>query len=433
MNAGSGHRGQRLLQADRGFVTGYGVLSTVLNRLLGCLLKRRFSRFLSHMEDGLEMGRIEGYLPDGKMRILGGRKDGPVAIVYLREWRALLRVAHSGSVGLYKAWALGEWDSPDPVQLFTLFVANRKALGNLARASGSAKWRNRIAHFFRRNSAANTQQNIAFHYDLGNDFYAAWLDETITYSSAFFADDAQSLEDGQMRKIKAIAERLNISKGDHVLEIGFGWGALSRYVALHLGAHVTGITLSKEQLDHAQKAASISGLSDRLDYQLTDYRHVKGQYDAIMSVEMVEAVGQEYWGVYLHNIAALLKPGGRAAIQYIAIADDIFAQYAGNVDFIQTYIFPGGMLLSESRFRSLAEARGLEWRDAQYFGQDYAKTLRIWRENFDLAVAEGRLPDGFDDEFIKLWRFYLMYCEGGFRGRGIYVGQVTLVKSGKAD
>lgn len=427
MNAGSGQRGQQLLQADRGFATGHGLLSPMLNRLLG----RGFSSFLDNMDDGLESGRIEGYLPGGQIRILGGRGDGPVAIVYLRSWRALLRVARSGSVGLYKAWALGEWDSPDPVQLFTLFVANRRALGNLARASGSAKWLNRIAHFFRRNSAANTQQNIAFHYDLGNDFYAAWLDESLTYSSALFAGDGQSLKDGQTRKMQAIAERLDIKAGDNVLEIGFGWGAMSRYVAQHHGAHVTGITLSKEQMDHAQKAASISGLSDRLDYRLTDYRHAKGQYDAIMSVEMVEAVGQEYWGIYLDRIAALLKPGSRAAIQYIAIADDIFAQYAGNVDFIQTYIFPGGMLLSESRFRSLAEARGLEWRDAQHFGQDYAKTLHIWRERFDLAVAEGRLPNGFDDEFVKLWRFYLMYCEGGFHGRGIYVGQVTLVNSGK--
>ena len=429
MNAGSGQRGQQLLQADRGFATGHGLLSPPINHLLG----RSFAGFLRHMDAGLEMGRIEGFLPGGEMRILGGRKDGPVAVVYLRNWRALLRVARSGSVGLYKAWALGEWDSPDPVQLFRLFVLNRKALGNLARASGSAKWLNRIGHFFRRNNAAKAAQNIAFHYDLGNDFYAAWLDDSMTYSSALFDGDSnQSLEQAQQRKMQAIADRLQIMPGDHVLEIGFGWGAMSRYVAQYKNAQVTGITLSKEQMDHAQKAASKSGLSDRLDYRLTDYRHAKGQYDAIMSVEMVEAVGQEYWGVYLDKIAALLKPAGRAAIQFITIADDIFAQYAGNVDFIQTYIFPGGMLLSESRFRALAEARGLEWHDPYYFGADYAQTLRIWRAHFDRAVEDGRLPDGFDAQFVKLWRFYLMYCEGGFDGGGINVGQATLVKADAA-
>jgi cyclopropane-fatty-acyl-phospholipid synthase len=184
-------------------------------------------------------------------------------------------------------------------------------------------------------------------------------------------------------------------------------------------------------LEYAQTQARCSGLSNKLDYQLIDYRDIEGQFDAIMSVEMVEAVGQEYWGVYLDKIANLLRPDGRAAIQYIAIADDIFEKYASNVDFIQTYIFPGGMLLSESQFRTLAEERGLEWCEPVHFGRDYAQTLLMWRKRFDDAAENGRLPNGFDTHFTQLWRFYLMYCEGGFRGGGIYVGQVTLVKSGE--
>ncbi len=431
MNAGQGHRGQQFLQADKGFATGQGILSNLAGSYPKKLMHRVFTRYLDQIDAGLELGRIEGHLPDGEICILGGRSDGPVAIVYLNQWRALLRVARSGSVGLYKAWELGEWDSPDPVQLFTLFVVNRKAMGSMARASGTARMLNRIGHFFRRNTGQKARENIAFHYDLGNDFYAAWLDKSMTYSSAMFDNASDTLESAQRTKMQAIADRVNVKRDDKVLEIGFGWGAMSRHVAKVRGAHVTGITLSSQQLEYAQTQANCSGLSNKLDYQLIDYRDIEGQFDAIMSVEMVEAVGQEYWGVYLDKIANLLRPDGRAAIQYIAIADDIFEKYASNVDFIQTYIFPGGMLLSECQFRALAEERGLEWCEPVHFGHDYAQTLLMWRKRFDDAAENGRLPDGFDTHFARLWRFYLMYCEGGFRGGGIYVGQVTLVKSGE--
>ncbi|MEO1044820.1 MAG: cyclopropane-fatty-acyl-phospholipid synthase family protein [Pseudomonadota bacterium] len=409
-------------------MTGWGPLDSAIERLIG----RGFHKALDRIDAGLEAGRLEAHLPDGTHRLLGGRGDGPTAEVTITNWRALMRLGHSGSVGWYKAWALGEWTSPDPVPIFDLFMRNRVSLGDAARASGLARMVNRLAHVFRRNSRSRAQKNIAFHYDLGNDFYSAWLDDSMTYSSALFAEfiaDTEPLEEAQQRKMQAIAERLQVGPGDRVWEIGCGWGALSRHIAGQTGAHVTGITLSQEQLDEAKCQADAGPHRHLLDYQLTDYRDVTGQFDAIASVEMVEAVGQEYWPAFLDQIAARLKPCGRAALQYIAIADDVFEKYAASADFIQTYIFPGGQLLSRSRFQALAEARGLQWTDEIPFGLHYAETLRRWRLRFDSAVAQDRLPEGFDERFVQLWRYYLMYCEGGFRGGGIDVAQVTLVKA----
>ncbi len=408
------------MQADRGFLTG--------NSLFAHAVGAGFHKVLDRIDAGLDHGALEGILPDGSRRILGGRGEGPTAIVKLNSWRALIRLGRSGSVGWYKAWELGEWESPDPVLLFDLFMRNRAGLGSTARASGFTRLINFFAHFLRRNSLGQARKNIAFHYDLGNDFYSAWLDETMTYSSALFAERLSThepLSRAQNRKMAAIADRLNLPEGAHVLEIGCGWGAMSRHLAREHGAHVTAITLSEEQKKHAETMRGDLAI----DYQLTDYRDVKDQFDGIASIEMVEAVGQQFWPAYLDAIATNLKPGGRAAIQYISIADDVFENYARSADFIQTYIFPGGMLLSESRFRGLAQARGLQWCDQHDFGLDYAETLRRWRMSFDKAVEAGGLPAGFDSYFVKLWRYYLMYCEGGFRGGGINVSQVTLVKN----
>jgi cyclopropane-fatty-acyl-phospholipid synthase len=232
--------------------------------------------------------------------------------------------------------------------------------------------------------------------------------------------------------MERLVARLDLNPGVQVLEIGCGWGALACYMAKEHGANVTALTLSPSQRAVAIAAAEANGVADRVSVELTDYRDAAGSYDAIASVEMVEAVGREYWPAYLDAIAARLKPGGRAAIQYIMIQDDVFDAYARSVDFIQAHVFPGGMLLSESRFRALAEARGLEWRDRVGFGLDYAQTLLRWRIAFDSAVEEGQLPREFDRDFADLWRYYLMYCEGGFRGGGIDVAQVTLVKKGDA-
>jgi cyclopropane-fatty-acyl-phospholipid synthase len=263
-------------------------------------------------------------------------------------------------------------------------------------------------------------RNISAHYDLGNDFYRAWLDDSMTYSSALGLGE-DGLEAAQKRKLDAIAKRL----GDpaNVLEIGCGWGALAEHVAQR-GAQVTAISLSDEQLAYARARTNPA-----IDYRKQDYRDVSGTFDAIMSVEMVEALGRENWGAFMDCVARCLKPGGRAAIQYISMADDLFEAYAGTVDFIQAYVFPGGMLIKSSEFRALAQERGLEWQDRRDFGLDYADTLKVWHERFDAALAEGRLPSGFDDRFVRLWRFYLDYCEAGFRSGNIDVHQVTLVKT----
>jgi cyclopropane-fatty-acyl-phospholipid synthase len=417
MNAPEVKRGRHLTRAKG------------LRALTGGLFARGFDRIVERIDQGFDFGTVEGLLPDGSVRIVGGRGPGPMATITIHHWNALFRLVRGGSIGWYEAWAAGEWSSPDPVLIFDLFMRNRVKLGNVGRPSGLAKLVGKLVHLLRDNSRSGARRNIEAHYDLGNDFYAAWLDRSMTYSSALFAEPIaadESLEAAQARKIETLLARLELEPGNSLLEIGCGWGSLAEITVQKQGVSYHGITLSAEQKaytdDRLSKASHASAT-------LTDYRDVTGKYDAIASVEMVEAVGQRYWPDYLATIARCLKPGGRAAIQYIRIEDDVFDAYAQGTDFIQHYIFPGGMLLSESRFRALAEANGLEWRDQQDFGLHYAETLKRWRIRFDAALDQGRLPSGFDEKFISLWRYYLMYCEGGFRGGGINVAQVTLVKT----
>ncbi|MBN8814693.1 MAG: class I SAM-dependent methyltransferase [Sphingomonas sp.] len=385
------------------------------------------ARVLARIDRGIAAGAIALSLPGDVPRRLGGRAAGPEAIVIIHSWRALSRLATGGSAGWYEAWAAGEWESPDPVALFELFTLNRHTLARAARAQGLGRWVRRQWHRARRNDRAGARRNIVEHYDLGNEFYELWLDPSMTYSSALFAAPDQSLEDAQRNKLLAILERTGCGPGDRILEIGCGWGSFAE-TAARAGASVHGITLSHEQKAYAEDRLARQGLAG--DIALTDYRDVVGTFDGIASIEMVEAVGAEYWDDYLSAIGRALKPGGRAAVQYIAIDDAIYEDYARNVDFIQRYVFPGGMLLSESRFRAIAERHGLAWWDRHAFGLDYAETLRRWREMFDAMVAAGRLPARFDRRFVGLWRYYLMYCEGGFRGGAIDVAQVTLVKEG---
>ncbi|HEX9947397.1 MAG TPA: cyclopropane-fatty-acyl-phospholipid synthase family protein [Allosphingosinicella sp.] len=416
-------RGRHLVAADRRFATGGG--------LLAHLLSGSFSRILGRIDRGLERGAIEATLPDGGQRILGGRGPGPRPIVHLHSWRALARLITSGSVGWYKAWELGEWSSPDPVPLFELFMLNAESLGDTGRAKGLFRLVNSVAHRFRANDKRGARENISHHYDLGNDFYRAWLDSGMTYSSAVFAEpvaDEEPLEAAQARKLRLLLGRLQLKRGQRLLDIGCGWGSLAEAAARDYRVEVTGLTLSAEQKDFAERRLETACLGRQCSIELTDYRDARGQYDAVASVEMVEAVGQDYWPDYLESIARVLKPGGRAAIQFISIREPLFEGYAANADFIQTYIFPGGMLISEARLERLAGAAGLSWEDRQGYGLHYAETLKRWRARYDEAVAQGRFPEGFDERFHRLWRYYLMYCEGGFRGGGIDVAQVTLVK-----
>jgi len=412
-------RGKHLVGADRGFAKGGGVAAS--------LFAGGFNKLIDRVDRGITEGRIEATLPDGSFRIVGGRGEGPVAVIHIRSWRAMVRLVVSGSVGWYVAWARGEWTSPDPVKIFEIFLRNAPSLGDTGRAKGPWKAVNWLAHRLRSNGRKRARRNIAHHYDLGNDFYAAWLDPSMTYSSAVFEAPGQPLQAAQEHKIRLLLDRLDLQPGQRLLEIGCGWGALAEIAAQDYGVHVTGLTLSEEQKAYADARLARAGLSDQADIRLTDYRDATGTFDAVASVEMVEAVGREYWPAYLEAIARALKPGGKAAIQLISIRDDLFPNYAANADFIQTYIFPGGLLIGEGEFRAIGEKAGLSWRDRAGYGMDYAETLRLWRDGYDHAVREARLPAGFDADFHELWRYYLMYCEGGFRSGGIDVAQVTLV------
>jgi len=438
-------RGQHLVHADRRFATASGLLAR--------LAMPAAAHILGHIDGGLEQGGIHLTMPDGNVRRLGFRGPGPEAAVRLTSWMALVRLALSGSVGWYRAWADGLWSSPDPVPVFELFSLNARPLGDIGRAKGPFRMVNALAHRLRDNRPRTARANIAAHYDLGNDFYSAWLDASMTYSSARFPlpfrggagvgasvrelkdspapnpspEGEGSLEQAQRRKVDLLLDRLNLAPGDRLLEIGCGWGSLA-IAAARRGASVVGLTLSKEQKAWADRAVGDAGLSERIEIRLQDYRDTDERFDAIASVEMVEAVGERWWGAYLDCIARNLEPGGRAALQFISIADDLFDSYRRNADFIQTYIFPGGMLVDQPSFAGLARERGLSWDDLDSFGTDYARTLKLWRERYDAAVERGAVP-GFDEEFHNLWRYYLMYCEGGFRGGAIDVSQVTMVRA----
>jgi len=411
-------RGQHLVKADRRFATGGFALLKPLAPL--------FRTVLDRIDAGLIAGGIDARLPDGSRRRLGFRADGPVAVVNLNSWRAMLRLATSGSVGWYKAWARGEWDSPDPVPLFDLFMRNGRPLGQVGRAKGLFRLANRAAHAVRRNTPIGARKNIQAHYDLGNDFYSAWLDKSMTYSSAVW-EKGDSLEQAQARKIHLLLDRLKLEPRQRLLEIGCGWGSLAEIAARDYGVHVVGLTLSEEQKAYADKRMKKARLADRVEIRLADYRELDERFDAVASVEMVEAVGKEYWDDYLAAISRALRTGGRAALQLISMDPAIFDGYAASPDFIQTYIFPGGMLIHEPRFAATAGRHDLSWEARVGFGQHYAETLAAWRQRYDAAVKRGRLA-GFGEEFHRLWRYYLMYCEGGFRGGGIDVAQVTMVR-----
>jgi cyclopropane-fatty-acyl-phospholipid synthase len=412
-------RGEHLLRADRGFATGGSALAWWISPA--------FDRLINELGRRIERGGLEATLPDASKHRLGFRAPGPSAAVHISSWMALVRLATSGSVGWYKAWTMNEWSSADPVAIFELFSANAIPLGDTGRAKGVFRWMNALAHRLRDNAPGKARANIAAHYDLGNDFYSAWLDETMTYSCARFASPQDSLEEAQRRKIAVLLDRLDLKPGQRLLEIGCGWGSLAIEAAKR-GADVVGLTLSTEQKAWADEKIARAGLADRIEIRLQDYRDTAEQFDAVASVEMVEAVGQRWWGAYLGSIARNLKAGGRAALQFISIDHRLFDAYVRSPDFIQTYIFPGGILLDEPRFAALARGHGLTWEDRESLRLDYAETLKRWLGRYDLAIARGEL-EGFGEAFHNLWRYYLMYCEGGFRGGAIDVAQVTMLKA----
>ena len=373
-------------------------------------------------------------MPDGVVpHPRRARRRGRRAVVHLKSWRALVRLASSGSVGWYKAWAQGEWSSPDPVALFELFMRNAARLGDTGRAKGPWRLVNRLAHALRANSRRRARRNIAHHYDLGNDFYAAWLDAGMTYSSAIFAElpGATSRSKPRRSARSACCSTGSTSSPASICSRSAAAGAASPRSPRAITASASPASPcrpSRRPMPTAASPAPASptGRRSRSPTIATS----RGRFDAVASVEMVEAVGQEYWPAYLQSIARVLKPGGKAALQLISIRDDLFDRYAANADFIQTYIFPGGLLIGEARFRRDRRGRRASpGTTAPATASIMPRRCRRWRARYDEAVAEGRLPAGFDAAFHDLWRYYLMYCEGGFRGGGIDVAQVTLVKS----
>lgn len=381
----------------------------------------------------LQHGSLTLQLPDGTLRHFGhGGSSGPVAAIALKNWNVFGAAFKSGDIGFAESYVAGDWTTPHLTDLLKLFIANRQQIEGMVYGTWAGRLLFRIKHLLNRNTRANSQKNIHAHYDLGNDFYRLWLDESMNYSSAWFEGDtaptSAELSHAQDAKVRRALQQVGVQPGERVLEIGCGWGALAEMGAREFGASVTGVTLSTEQLAFARQRMARLGLQDRADLRLQDYRDISdGPYDAICSIEMVEAVGREYWPTYFQAVRRLLKPGGKACIQSIVIDDALFKRYIGSTDFIQQYIFPGGCLPCPSEFRREAEAAGLRVQEEFTFGQDYAETLRLWRERF-LAERTRILGSGFDQRFMHLWEFYLAYCEAAFAMQNIDVVQYTLVR-----
>ena len=374
-------------------------------------------------------GRLTLTLPNGEVHRLEGEVPGPNAVMNVLDYRFAGRVLANGDIGYAEGYMAGEWDSPHLAVLLETLASNYDHIRRLFDGNVVMLAVNWIGHKLNRNSRRGSKKNIHAHYDLGNAFYAEWLDRSMTYSSARFASPSESLEVAQTRKYAALAQAMDLKPGMSVLEIGCGWGGFAEYAAREIGATVTGVTISQEQHDWARERLFNAGLSDRTSIQLMDYRDIAGTFDRVASIEMFEAVGKEYWGAYFDKVRDVLKPGGRAGLQIITIQDDLFEEYNARTDFIQKYVFPGGMLPSEARLQPVVEAAGLSWDSVDRFGIDYADTLQRWDQSFQAAWADIRRMGGFDERFRRLWRFYLGYCEAGFRSRRTDVIQLALTRA----
>ncbi len=385
-------------------------------------------RLLLSLLAKLHQGRLDLRAPGGQVFSFAGELPGPVATIQLRDWKVIGDVMRSGDVAFAKAYLDGRWQTPDLTALLELVAVNRGVLERLIHGSWWGRLIYRLRHLRRANTRNQAKDNIQAHYDLGNDFYRSWLDGTMTYSAGLFeGDSTRSLEQAQEAKYERILRRLNVRAFDHILEIGCGWGGFAEYAARTRGCRVTGITISPAQLEFARRRIATARLSHFVEIALTDYRDVQGDFDYIVSIEMFEAVGEKFWPEYFSVLRNRLKPGGRALIQTITIAEELFSRYRKSTDFIQQYIFPGGMLPSLGVFRKMALRAGLTVRDEHRFGIDYAETLKHWRTRF-LAVSQDLRVLGFDARFEKLWNFYLTYCEAGFRATSTDVMQLELAR-----
>ena len=389
-------------------------------------LYRRHVNFLQTILKYLHCGRLALTLPDGSRQVFAGAIAGPDADMHIHTGAALRRLLYDGKMGFCEAFMDGEVSSQSLPQLIELAVLHDKYLENALKTNIFRQAGLRLFHMLRRNSKQGSAKNIAHHYDIGNSFYEAWLDPTMTYSSAVFDSESDDLTTAQLNKYRRLADLADIKPGDKILEIGCGWGGFAKYVSEQIGAHVTGITISEAQLAYAKSRLADAGLDDRVDLKLMDYRDLQGRFDKIVSIEMFEAVGQAYWPTYFATIARMLKSGGRAVIQSITIDHGAFQSYRDQPDFIQRYIFPGGMLPSMPMLETPVARAGLELVAEHGYAPHYARTLQEWRSRF-LDAWPTLAGDKFDNRFKLMWELYLAYCEGGFRAGMIDVKQMLLM------
>ena len=390
------------------------------------------ARILFKLLGSLKHGRITATLPDRSRHEFGADVHGPHAHIDIHDLSICTKILTGGDVAFGEGYFNGAWDSPDLVALLTLLAKNQNELMPAFYGRGWKGWLFKLLHLLRANSKKQARKNIEAHYDLGNEFYRIWLDSTMTYSSALFAGNLHGdLADAQIAKYERILSEINPPVGGHILEIGCGWGGFAEYAAKSRNVRVTGITLSPAQLDFARQRIAAAGLASQVRFELCDYRDVGKRlgtnFDGVASIEMFEAVGQKYWDSYFTAVHGALRPGARACVQVITIDERRFEQYESSSDFIQQYIFPGGMLPSPERFETRAGAAALRVATRFEFGHDYAETLRRWLRQFDTHHDEVK-AQGFSDNLMKLWRFYLAYCIAGFEARSIDVGQYTLVR-----
>jgi cyclopropane-fatty-acyl-phospholipid synthase len=386
------------------------------------------ARRVLQLLEKMEHGTLTVQFPDRSSKVYGNGAM-PHAAISLRNWNVFLASMKSGDIGFAETYIAGDWTTPALSDLLRVMIQNRRVVEDLIYGSWWGRMIYRVKHLLNRNHKANSRKNIHAHYDLGNAFYELWLDGTMNYSSALFEGDfSRTMQTAQNAKVRRALQATDVKAGSRVLEIGCGWGALAEMATLEMGAHVTGVTLSTEQLAFANARMKWNGKAAQADLRLQDYRDIDdGPYDAVCSIEMIEAVGQEYWPTYFQTVSKMLKPGGKASIQSIVIDDSLFDRYVKSTDFIQQYIFPGGCLPSPSEFRRQARLAGLEVVDELKFGPDYAETLRRWRHDF-LAHEAQVLTLGFDTAFIRTWEFYLAYCEAAFDEANTDVIQFTLKK-----
>ncbi len=384
-------------------------------------------RLLVGLLSRIRVGRLKLVTPDGSVFRFEGAAPGPEGAIYIRHIDAVRRTLWGGDLGLAVAYMDGQWTTPDLMAFLQLGLLNLKTF-SVDRPGLLRRLLNGFVHALRRNTRKGSRRNIQYHYDLGNAFYKLWLDETLTYSSAIFERPEQSLAEAQRHKYDRLLGKLELGAEHHLLEIGSGWGGFAIYAAQETGCRVTSITLSEEQLKEARVRAAAAGLADQVKFELVDYRDVTGQFDRIVSIEMFEAVGEQYWDGYFKAVHDRLKPGGRAALQVITIDDASFDDYRKAVDFIQRYIFPGGMLPSPTAWEASVQRAGLKTASRDFHGRDYARTLKIWDQRVHAVESEIR-QQGFDERFLRMWHYYLAYCHAGFISGHVDLMQTALVRS----